>query len=60
MFRRRGWDWEDYEAWSSRLLADGTGFVLPSRWHGEPILRLAFLNPRTTPEVVDEILGTLA
>jgi glutamate/tyrosine decarboxylase-like PLP-dependent enzyme len=60
MFRRVGWEWEQYEAWSDRLLADEVGFVLPSRWHGEPILRFAFLNPLTTTEMVDEILATLA
>jgi aromatic-L-amino-acid decarboxylase len=59
MFRRTGWDWKRYEAWSDQLLADGTGFVLPSRWHGEPILRFAFLNPLTTTEMVEEILETL-
>jgi glutamate/tyrosine decarboxylase-like PLP-dependent enzyme len=59
MFRRTGWDWDRYERWSEQLLADGTGFVQPSRWHGEPILRFAFLHPRTTPEIVTEILDSL-
>jgi glutamate/tyrosine decarboxylase-like PLP-dependent enzyme len=59
MFRRLGWSAEDYDGWSERLLADQIGFVLPSRWHGEPILRFAFLHPGTTPEIVEQILTTL-
>jgi glutamate/tyrosine decarboxylase-like PLP-dependent enzyme len=58
MFRRRGWTDTDYEAWSARLLEQQIAFVAPSRWHGEPIARLAFLHPDTTLEIVDEILAT--
>jgi len=60
MFKRTGWAEADYEAWSAKLLADQIAFVAPSRWHGEPIARLAFLHPETTLEVVDEILATTA
>jgi aromatic-L-amino-acid decarboxylase len=60
MFRRLGWSAEDYDRWSERLLEAQIGFVLPSRWHGEPILRFAFLHPGTSPDVVDEILATLS
>ncbi len=59
MFRRVGWLQADYDAWSRELLSDGIGFVLPSRWMGEPMLRFAFLHPETTPEIVEEILATL-
>ena len=60
MFRRVGWDHDEYEAWSDRLLESGVGLVLPSRWHGESILRFAFLHPGTTIEMVEEILDSLA
>ena len=33
-------------------------FVAPTRWHGEPVARLAFLHPETTLDIVDEILAT--
>ena len=59
MFRRVGWDITDYREWSDRLLADGIGFVLPSTWDGETILRLAILNPATDEAMIDEILATL-
>jgi aromatic-L-amino-acid/L-tryptophan decarboxylase len=59
MFRRVGWLQADYDAWSRDLLAAGIGFVLPSKWMDEPILRFAFLHPDTTPQIVEEILATL-
>jgi len=59
VFRRRGWDLEEYQAWSERLLADGVGFVVPSRWNGEPVLRLAVLHPDTDEVVLEEILARL-
>jgi aromatic-L-amino-acid/L-tryptophan decarboxylase len=56
LFRRAGWTAADYDAWSAKLLEDQVAFVAPSRWHGEPVARLAFLHPETTIEIVDEIL----
>ncbi len=58
-FTRDGWAKDDYQIWSDRLLADGIAFVVPSSHQGEPILRMCFLNPRTTIDLVDRILGTL-
>ena len=58
LFRRNGWSAADYDAWSARLLADQVAFVAPTRWHDEPVARLAFLHPETTPEIVEEILAT--
>ena len=59
LFRRDGWGPADYDAWSDRLLSDQIAFVAPSRWHGAPVARLAFLHPETTLDIVDEILATL-
>jgi aromatic-L-amino-acid/L-tryptophan decarboxylase len=59
LFRRRGWSAEDYYAWSSRLLADQTGFVTPTGWEGEVVARFAFLHPGTTMAMVREILDTM-
>lgn len=60
LFRRAGWHVADYEAWGHRLLRDQIAFVTHSSWHGEPVGRLAFLHPGTTPAMVDEVLSTLA
>jgi glutamate/tyrosine decarboxylase-like PLP-dependent enzyme len=59
LFRRRGWSPRDYEAWSARLLADQVGFVVPSKWEGETVARMAFLHPHTTIDMVDEMLATM-
>ncbi len=59
MFRRRGWAQRDYDEWSEQLLASQIAFVLPSRWHDEPVLRFAFLHPLTDEAIVDEVLATL-
>jgi glutamate/tyrosine decarboxylase-like PLP-dependent enzyme len=58
LFRRAGWTAADYDAWSARLLAEQIAFVTPTRWHDEPVARLAFLHPETTLDLVDEILRT--
>ena len=58
LFTRTGWTGADYDAWSARLLEEQIAFVTPSRWHGEPVARLAFLHPETTLDIVDEVLDS--
>ena len=60
LFRRRGWSAGDYYAWSRRLLDEQVGFVTPTVWLGETVARFCFLHPGTTPEMVAEILDTMA
>jgi glutamate/tyrosine decarboxylase-like PLP-dependent enzyme len=60
LFRRRGWDAQQYQAWSDRLLADGVGFVVPTSWAGETVLRICIVNPRTTVDDVQLIIDSLA
>jgi aromatic-L-amino-acid decarboxylase len=60
LFRRLGWDKEDYQRWSTRLLDDQIGFVTPTVWEGETVARFAFLHPDTTPAMVDAILATMS
>jgi glutamate/tyrosine decarboxylase-like PLP-dependent enzyme len=60
LFRRKGWNAEDYQAWSDRLLAGQIAFVTPTGWEGETVARFAFLHPGTTLAIVEEILGTMA
>jgi aromatic-L-amino-acid/L-tryptophan decarboxylase len=59
VFRRLGWNADDYERWSDELLTAQIAFVTPSSWHGETVARFAFLHPGTTLELVDEILETM-
>ncbi len=59
LFRRAGWDQDDYAAWSRRLLDAQRAFVTSSRWRGEVVGRLAFLHPATTHAMVDEVIDAL-
>ena len=58
-FTRKGWNLEDYRAWSEKLLADQIGFVTPSSDKGKPILRFAIVNPWTQVSDIEAILNTL-
>ena len=60
LFRRIGWDAGDYDAWWRRILDAQIGFVQPTKWEGETVGRLCFINPRTTIDHVRAILGTMA
>jgi L-2,4-diaminobutyrate decarboxylase len=59
IFRRHGWDASTYAAWSTELLARGTGYVAPTVWRGAPALRLCFVNPATTTDHIAAILAAL-
>ena len=59
IFRRRGWSGGDYETWWRRILEAQVGFVQPTTWQGEKVMRFCFINPRTTMDHVRAILGTM-
>ncbi len=59
VFERIGWDADQYQAWSEAMMADGTAFVVPSRHDGKPVFRFCFVNPRTTPAEIAEIIDAL-
>jgi glutamate/tyrosine decarboxylase-like PLP-dependent enzyme len=59
LFERPGWTDEQYTAWSTRLAKDGVILVLPTRWQGRTVLRLAFVNPMTHADDVIAALDTL-
>lgn len=59
VFRRHGWDSEDYDRWAADLLAAGTAFVMPTRFRGEPAARLVLLNPRTTFADIQRVLEAM-
>jgi glutamate/tyrosine decarboxylase-like PLP-dependent enzyme len=56
VFRRLGWSAEEHRRFCDDLLARGIAFVMPTSWEGEKVLRLCFVNPRTTIEDVNRIL----
>ena len=60
VFRRRGWQAADYDRWATDLRQSGTAFVLPTVVDGEPVARIAIVNPATTIEDVKVILDRLS
>ncbi len=60
LFRRHGWGEAEYLDWARRLLDDGTVFVLPTRWHGEPVARFVFLHPHTSVELFEAAITAMA
>jgi aromatic-L-amino-acid/L-tryptophan decarboxylase len=60
LFRRRGWDPDDYARWADQLLADQVAFLPPTSWEGETVARLAFLHPHTPLSLVTAVLDRMA
>jgi glutamate/tyrosine decarboxylase-like PLP-dependent enzyme len=59
LFRRVGWNAEDYATWSHELLNSQVAFATPTTWEGETVARLAFLHPDTTDEMVATIVESM-
>jgi len=59
IFDRPGWSEEQVGAWSKVMAATGQVLCIPTRFHGEPALRMAFVNPLTETARVIEVLETL-
>lgn len=56
LFRRLGWQGEDYDAWAQKLHDDEIAFIPPTKWEGETVGRFAFLHPDTSMDLVREVL----
>jgi glutamate/tyrosine decarboxylase-like PLP-dependent enzyme len=59
VFERKGWDINQYNAWSDKLLRDEIGFVVPSSHQGKPNTRFAIVNPLTSVKLLTEILESM-
>jgi glutamate/tyrosine decarboxylase-like PLP-dependent enzyme len=60
VFRRHGWDAQDYYAWSEEMLREEFAFVVPTSHDGETVARFAIVNPTTTEDDIAAILDTMA
>jgi aromatic-L-amino-acid decarboxylase len=60
LFRRRGWERDDYLGWCERLLAEQRAHVAPTGWEGKPCARLGFGHPQTSNELIEAILTSMA
>jgi glutamate/tyrosine decarboxylase-like PLP-dependent enzyme len=59
VLRREGWGAEEYDRWSHLHAKAGSWLVVPTRWMGEPVLRLCFIHPKTRYEDVGHLLDSL-
>ena len=60
LFERHGWEPADYDRWAAQLLDDQVALVTSSKWEGRTVGRLVFLHPRTTRELVTQVLAAMA
>ncbi|MBT8280442.1 MAG: aminotransferase class V-fold PLP-dependent enzyme [Muriicola sp.] len=64
LFRRKGWDSQQYKDWTYRNHRDGLALVTPTLWktdnEPETVLRFCFINPDTTEDDITLILDTLS
>jgi glutamate/tyrosine decarboxylase-like PLP-dependent enzyme len=59
LFRRSGWGTDEWKAWAAGLLENGTAFVAPSTFKGEPVGRVVFMHPSTPQSIIDELMLSL-
>ena len=60
VFRRHGWEAEDYQAWSDEMMREEFAFVVPTSHEGETVARFAIVNPTTSEDDIAAILDTMA
>lgn len=60
LYRRRGWEWQNYLDWCARLLTEQRAHVAPTGWEGRPCARLGFGHPQTSIELVEVLLASMA
>lgn len=64
LFRRKGWQPEDYTHWTYENHDKGLALVAPTKWKQgdtfETVTRFCFINPDTTEEDIQMILDTMA
>lgn len=63
LFRRKGWESEDYNKWTIANQKKGLALVTPTelekQGQSETITRFCFINPDTTEDDIDAILETM-
>jgi len=60
VFRRHGWEAQDYQAWSDEMMREEFAFVVPTSHEGETVARFAIVNPTTSEDDIAAILDTMA
>lgn len=60
LFRRPGWSEEQMDAWADGHAKTGSALILPTRFRGELMFRMCFVNPDTQASLVLQVLDTMA
>jgi aromatic-L-amino-acid/L-tryptophan decarboxylase len=60
LFDRLGWERRDYERWCAWALAQGLGFIHPTRWENRDVGRMVFLHPDVSMDDVATMLRRAA
>ncbi|ALO99343.1 Pyridoxal-dependent decarboxylase [Streptomyces hygroscopicus subsp. limoneus] len=58
-FERVGWQPEDYDRWSTRLMASQRAFVTPTRHRGQVCARFAIVNPLTSKDDLGLLIDSM-
>lgn len=63
LFRRKGWEAEDYKEWTYKNHKEGIALVTPTKWKTresfETVARFCFISPHTTTKDIQLILDTM-
>ncbi len=63
LFRRKGWDFDDYVNWTYKNQQNRYALVTPTKWKTEngmeSVARFCFINPDTSEEDVDGVLESM-
>jgi glutamate/tyrosine decarboxylase-like PLP-dependent enzyme len=59
VFRRKGWTQEQYNEWADRMWQEQVAACFASKYRGEPVFRFAIVNPRTTFELLMDLVERL-
>lgn len=59
VLERHGWNAADYDLWAREHLEAGRAFLFPSSHQGRPVMRFAVVNPRSSLELMTELLDSM-
>ncbi|MBK6750603.1 MAG: aminotransferase class V-fold PLP-dependent enzyme [Pyrinomonadaceae bacterium] len=63
LYRRKGWQAEDYRQWTYKNHRSGFALVAPTKWRNpdgaETVSRFCFINPDTTEKDIADILDSM-
>ncbi len=59
LFKRIGWDTQQYYRWSDQCLKEGIVFVVPTKWREKTVVRLCIMTTQLETQRIDAMLLSL-